>query len=490
MKTNKMVIKPKTKAEKVKSTFINTIDDEILPEEEEEEEYQEGLSLHKFELLENPLCTQNAPEGSWAFPALFNIDQKGKKRMWQIGYNAADNERITEGGCVGGVILSHSRVVISAGGKSLSEQVLQDARTKYIKKGRAGYRINLDDEVVKMSPSLAAKYQNPDMPNQDKGTLTKLYFPVLIQMKIDGIRMCIFMEHGQVTLYSRGNITYNSEFFKNHIAELEQFFMYLPAGWNLDGEAFSFELSFDQINGACRANVNYNPNVERLKIYIFSPIVANIPMNIMYTELVKAYYNYLKDGGTNKYFEVLYSHEAHSHEEILKFHDDFVLAGGEGAMIRKLPYAFENSLLRKQEKLAKMIKRQESVREIKKLQTKITKFEKKMDKLLLTTHYKSGRNQNLLKVKKFEDMEFEVVDILEAEGDDRGTALFVLTTEDGKTFNCRPIGSRKLRAHYLTNKDIYIGKFYTVKYFRFTDKGVPLLPSGKAFRKFKDGVDF
>lgn len=73
----------------------------------------------------------------------------------------------------------------------------------------------------------------------------------------------------------------------------------------------------------------------------------------------------------------------HSEEQIKELHDKFVKQGYEGAIIRNIGHG-----------------------------------------------YIEGRSNDLMKLKVFDTTEFEVVDVLEAGGNDAGTAIFVLKAEN------------------------------------------------------------
>jgi DNA ligase-1 len=96
--------------------------------------------------------------------------------------------------------------------------------------------------------------------------------------------------------------------------------------------------------------------------------------------------------------------------------------------------------------------------------------------------YQPGYSDGLLKYKRFEDAEFRVVDILEAEGKDAGTAVMVCETATGLTFGVKPAGSRQIRMRILAERHDWIGKSYTVRFQGWTRNGIPRFPTGVAER--------
>ena len=94
------------------------------------------------------------------------------------------------------------------------------------------------------------------------------------------------------------------------------------------------------------------------------------------------------------------------------------------------------------------------------------------------------RSNNLIKLKVFNDAEFEIVDVLEANGRDSGTAIFVCKCKGG-LFNAKPQGTRDLRREYLERADEIIGKKVTIQYQGLSDDGIPRFPSAISIRDYE-----
>ena len=76
-----------------------------------------------------------------------------------------------------------------------------------------------------------------------------------------------------------------------------------------------------------------------------------------------------------------------------------------------------------------------------------------------------SRPMTIMKIKKFLDAEFEVIDII-PKPKEPDTALFVLRNNiNDATFECNPMGTYDQRKEYLDNKEHYIGQMATVKYY-------------------------
>lgn len=101
--------------------------------------------------------------------------------------------------------------------------------------------------------------------------------------------------------------------------------------------------------------------------------------------------------------------------------------------------------------------------------------------------YKCGaRDNRALKIKEFQDAEFQILGIVEGLRDE--DMCFLMQTEDGTQFKAKPIGDRALKQQYRDDIDNIIGKMGTVKFFGWTntEHPVPNLPSFRAVRDEKD----
>jgi len=96
--------------------------------------------------------------------------------------------------------------------------------------------------------------------------------------------------------------------------------------------------------------------------------------------------------------------------------------------------------------------------------------------------YEHKRTKRLLKRKTFQDAEFLVIDITEGTGNRTGTAGYATCQLDtGETFRSNIKGDFEYITQVLKDKDQYIGKNATVKFFEYTEYGVPQFPYIVAF---------
>lgn len=99
--------------------------------------------------------------------------------------------------------------------------------------------------------------------------------------------------------------------------------------------------------------------------------------------------------------------------------------------------------------------------------------------------YEPGkRSASLLKYKRFQDAEFEIVGYAAARGKDAGTVVFVCDAgPHGRgTFNVRPMGTLAERRRMLRQAPGLVGERLTVRYQGLTDAGLPRFPVGVAVR--------
>lgn len=117
----------------------------------------------------------------------------------------------------------------------------------------------------------------------------------------------------------------------------------------------------------------------------------------------------------------------HNEEEVQEWHDHWVALGYEGCMVRN------------------------------------------MDGQYLV----GKRSNDLLKVKMFQDAEFEIVRIDEGKGSFKGKAIIVCVTEKGDEFACVPEGTAEYRTQLYDDREKHIGKMFTVRFQTYSSDGIP-----------------
>lgn len=93
------------------------------------------------------------------------------------------------------------------------------------------------------------------------------------------------------------------------------------------------------------------------------------------------------------------------------------------------------------------------------------------------------KDSRMVKLKEFQDDEFPIIGIKAGLRDE--DMCFSCITKQGMTFEAKPIGPRELKFQYLKDEQRLIGKMLTVKFFNYTEDGIPFLPIGKAIRDYE-----
>jgi DNA ligase-1 len=366
------------------------------------------------------------------FETLYGKSSTGKIKEWSIEvvkYTNGTAAIETTHGYVDGKKQFDVRDVTS--GKNIGksnettayEQAVSEARSAYNKKVDEGYVTDTDnfkDESDGLFlPMLAHKWQ-------DHGD--KVKFPAYCQPKLDGFRQLSRKEDGKVRLWSRKGK--ETTIPKEIIAELDSV---LKEGEKTDGELYKHGWGFQRIASAIK---KYGPDTKLLEYHIYdTPELAksfkdrfldrygSVPTTIGGTPVLIP--------GTTRLVLVPTPMVA-NFDEMTQAESKAIEAGYEGLMVRTV--------------------------------TGLYKFK--------------DRSKDLLKVKQFEDAEFEIIGGKEGQGRESGMVIFKCCLENGTEFDVRPRGTEEERSNMWNNLDSYIGKKLTVKYQGFSDSGRPRFPVG------------
>lgn len=181
-----------------------------------------------------------------------------------------------------------------------------------------------------------------------KGTLC---FPYYAQPKIDGIRVLVAYEDGVVSFYSRNG----NNFYLPHLATALAPYMSKIPGLILDGELYSRDLDFTTLCSAIRSSESKDKS--KVMLYLFDCYNPAMPKQ-SYKERYKA----AQTLASVPYVKVVESMPVKSHRAVERALESFIGLGYEGVMIKSM-----------------------------------------------SSPYKQGRSNAMMKYKKFLDGEFEVV---------------------------------------------------------------------------------
>lgn len=200
----------------------------------------------------------------------------------------------------------------------------------------------------------------------------------------------------------------------------------------LDGELYSHEYrdDFNKIISLVKKTKltpkDLDATKQKIKHYVYDfPEVKEV-FSVRYKELKK----WVSQFKNKKYIEIVPTILVKNKEEFHNAHEDFIQQGYEGTIVR-------------------------------------------LDK----GPYEHKRSKQLLKYKDWQDAEFEILDVIEGEGNRTGTVgKFVLKLNSKETFESNIKGDIEYLSTLLKEKNKLKGKLATVKFFRYTPAGVPRFP--------------
>lgn len=393
---------------------------------------------------------------------LYKVDSKGRQREWSIWVEKGESSStiVVEAGLLGGNLV-RNEVVISTGkntGKSNETnhytQAVSEAESTYDNKLRSGYVPELGDAKQHVlgsgipAPMLAQKY-HPTGEQKGSKTLEKMKLSgerIHVQPKLDGNRCLIKVEGDKAVMYTRKGDVMPVQL--QHLLE-EVLFCYNQMDTDseiiLDGELFSRELSFNELNGHLKRKDSQDPDqLAKIKFHLYD-CMENLPYDRRYENLQNFLNKAAEFGKEIKYIELIPSYEIEASDEAINEKlEKFLAEGHEGLMIRRLDTPYENK-----------------------------------------------RSWQLCKCKVFEDAEYELVDIEQDVMGRLGKFIMKMDREtydrDGKlieTFGAGATGiTHEEGRAILADKAKYIGKKCTVEFFGLSEFSVPRFPKWKGVRE-------
>jgi DNA ligase-1 len=366
------------------------------------------------------------------FAILYGKSTTGKIKTWKVEVIKSSEEESLiriEHGYFDGKKQEDIRSITS--GKNLGkinettpyQQAVSEAKSDFNKKCDEGYAENIDDIKEESSgfflPMLAHKWDTHS---------SKIKFPAALEPKFDGFRCLAKKEDGVVYLWSRkGKALDIPAEIKAELSKI------LEEGEATDGELYRHGWGFQRIASAIKKRT---ADTAGLHYYIYdAPVLGKsfqdrflnrwtgIPTSLASEPVFVE--------GTTRI--VLCPNKiVNSAGEVMEGQAQAIENGYEGAMVRNLSseYLFKN------------------------------------------------RSMSLLKVKDFEDAEFQIIGGKEGQGREVGMVIFKCKTDSGVEFDVRPRGTQEERSLMWQNLQSYIGKPLTVRYQGLTDEGSLRFPVG------------
>ena len=386
---------------------------------------------------------------------LYKIDTKGKLREWTMHIDGASFYAVK--GLVDGKKTTDKATTTIAKNVGKVNQTTPEAQAelqaqaKFQKKLDSGYALNELDAQKK-------KFYEPMLAHNYTDRKSELRYPLFSQPKLDGIRCIVRKEDDKIVGRTRNGK--EIECIPHILNRLNGFFLAHPKAI-LDGELYNHDLrdNFNKITSLVRKQkpVKLNSmtdNAFAKKQKEFDERLAEAEESIQYhiydapyihescTEKTSFDFriNELKSLlQTNSSIVIVETSEVYDEGNLDHLYGQYLEQGYEGQMVRK------------------------------------------------DDKYENKRSKSLLKRKEFIDSEYKVVDIDVGNGNRSGTAkhLVCYCEKTKKTFNSNIKGSFEYLKEIYDNRQEYIGKLATIKYFQLTPDGIPRFPYAISFRNYE-----
>lgn len=349
---------------------------------------------------------------------LYKKDVSGTIRVWEIEGTILEGQGLIEisYGTLDGAMLSQiEQVDEGKAARTLTEQVQSRIASRIGRQRDKGYTHKLEEAKV-TTPTNQLNLKLPMLAQKFKGEIPDVFY---LQHKFDGNRCLVHNNGDRLIAYTRaGKENPNLD----HILQDVD----IPVGCTLDGELYSHGVPLQTIRSWVSRK---QENTKKLQYMV---------------------YDIISEESYSKRLETLNNLPLGARITIARTErftrDSLASRGGISALLDKArEKGYEGLILRTD-----------------------------------GTGYEDGkRSKSLIKIKKWEDDEFLVTDIITSAD---GWAILVCITNSG-TFKVSAPGTISNKEEIFKNKSDYIGKKVTVEYANLTKKGLPFHPVAIAFRE-------
>lgn len=383
----------------------------------------------------------------WRYPKMTKVGMKGETRVWEGAI--LNGGIVTLYGQKGGKMIQSEpyEIETNSSGRNFQEQAALQLQAKYeLKFRKEGYRREGDKEMQQIQAMLANSWEK-----RNKNTI--LYFPVIVQPKLDGIRCLVNYDRMSCKLKYRSRTNKYWDFGYLFDEEINSMMPFFPVEVQFDGELYvhgeflqkiasivSVQKTEEELEG--KKDRKSKEDLETLKLRkkilkynIFTVIAEKKTYEERREMLLHAYESGQRLLGRK--FEkvtIVDDNIVDDQDEIDFLLDDYVHQGYEGIMIYKLGKSLPKN--------------------------KISE-----------SYYKPGRSWNLIKVKAFEDEEMEIIEINSGKGKAADLAKTKVIDSQGITHEVVIAKEDEIRKKILQEPDEVIGKMATVKHYGRTKDG-------------------
>lgn len=318
---------------------------------------------------------------------------------------------------MGGSEVRHTELVDSGKqGRSLDEQVASRIRSRVSRMMDRGYKTSLSDAQSSSSNQLGLARPMLAQPWKRVGMVDMAN--AVLQKKLNGHRCLATMQEDELIAYSRQGkqITQITHILK----ELRD---RLPEGTTVDGELYVHGVKLQTLSSWIKRE---QPDTYRLKYVVYDTISP--------------------DSYRDRHAEISDLFKGCEHVLVLPYE----------------PFQGSDHMIRRRDEVIKV------------------GFEGLMLRLHGRGYDTGNRSTSLIKVKKFEDAEFKVLDIVPSS---EGWGICICELPNGKTFRTSAPGTKEEKLEALENKVFYVGRMLTVEYAELTDDGIPFHCSATGWRE-------
>lgn len=253
---------------------------------------------------------------------------------------------------------------------------------------------------------------------------SKAVFPCHVQPKLDGVRCLAYWADGDIVLQSRGGDPYDVEHVKEALRPV------LPPGAVLDGELYIHGMPLQNIVSLVKRP---QEGSAALQYWVYDTVAIHDRFEGRWWRAEQIARGFLGD-----VVHLVLTQICSDPAALAVFEHHCLSAGYEGVIVR----ASQNF------------------------------------------GYVCGkRTWGLMKLKRWQDAEFEIVGWKFGEGKYEGVPVLRCVTEAGVEFDCNPPGDMAERNALGTDPDALVGQQLTVRYFTLTNAGVPQFPVGICIRE-------
>lgn len=403
---------------------------------------------------------------------MYRIDSTGKTRVRYSKVRQTQNDDgsiaadwIVKTGVLNGKLVEKRNTYLKGKGKrSAFEQACAEAQSKHdLKKKKEKYVESLDDvadaaEVALPAPMLASKYDPKKHP-----------FPLYGQPKMDGNRcLARVTADGDITLWSRsGNVFEGLDHLKEPLFEIGMTAIKERGldEFTFDGELFTWELPFKDLNGALKRQEK-DPDTAKTDKARQKMIDHNTKTRAMKAKVQFWWYDIAMLGEE----ELVRIGIRNKLADAFHLKDGTVDLRANSDPVVSVP--------------TKLLEHEESAQRFHMAQ-KEAGYEGTILRCAEGEYRFQARSKHLLKWKDFHDQEYVIIG-MEENNKLPGTGKYVCKTDDCNEFRVMPKGSMEERAKmwqdFQANPDHFIGKKLTVEFFETFEDGIPRFPVGKSIR--------